>query len=170
MLHARQICKLMAAPLIFNAISVTIGLAQSEDRRFDLSSNYRSSYPAVLYKKAFESDLTFSQRSCFQAMNGSIIVTAFSSVNIAHQCANNLDRLDEFKKYASDYLNRACRSNLEPLKYFTTESTAVLCGGFLTETYLIELDQAKRDFDQFRARLLEFAEKCRRRTGDADGC
>lgn len=168
--HVRQICKWMVAPLIIFATSVTMGLAQSEDRRFDLSSIYRSSYPAVLYKRAFEADLTFSHRSCFQAMNGNVIVTAFSSVSIAHQCANNLDRLDEFKNYASDYLNRACKSKLEPLKYFTAESTGVLCGGFLEEIYLVELDQAKKDFGQFRARLLEFSEKCRRRTGDADGC
>jgi hypothetical protein len=146
------------------------GWAESEQHEFELSGIYRSSYPAVLYKRAFEEDLNFPERSCFQAMNGEILVTAFSSISIARQCENNLVRLSEIRRFAFDYIDSACVRELEAKRYFTEESTASLCEGYLMEILLVEVERSYTSFGNFRTNLLEFAEKCRRRTGDADGC
>jgi len=146
------------------------GWAQSSKPVFKLSEIYRSSFPAIEYKRAFEEDLSFSQKTCFRAMNGDLQISGFSAVNIAFQCNNNLKRLDEIRVFAVKYLEAACRGRSDATKYFTFESTELLCGGYLKEVLLVELEENYLSFSEYRERLLAFAEKCRRRTGDADGC
>lgn len=165
-----QVSSFLGVSIALCILSASFGLAEVTERRFELSGIYRSSYPAILYKGAFEADLTFSSRICFQAMSGNAEITAFSAGNIAYQCGNNLEKLDVFRNFAVGYINGACSQSTELAKYFSNESKLALCGGFLSGIYLEELEQNYREFSDFRRRLLEFSEKCRRRTGDADGC
>jgi hypothetical protein len=162
--------RLSTAVLALSVVTFNFVLADNAMRTFELSGVYNSSYPAVLYKSAFEADLNFSSRTCYQALTGRMEVTAFSAGSIAYQCANNLEKLDSYRGYALNYINRACIKSTELSKYFTEESKLALCGGFLRGIYLEELEQNYKEFSDFRQRLLEFSEKCRRRTGDADGC